>query len=108
MLLFFREKNESYAKDNNFVCDRPRLPIGSFYFQFSEVIGPSTMRIDLFNGKIIGNISTASGSMLNFTVIASTRYDVADVIAIQVSPLSLFRLSSFIITISFFLCDIAS
>ncbi|XP_065175483.1 uncharacterized protein LOC135805383 [Sycon ciliatum] len=66
----------------NFVLDRPRLPVGQFSLSTVGTITAGSMRLDLYNGEVIGNVTTTKGSV-SFTVFANSVYDKADVMAIQ-------------------------
>jgi hypothetical protein len=57
---------------NNFVFDRPRLPIGLLHVEWSgaDTLASAWMRMELWNGLIQGSLSFASGTSLSFALFA--------------------------------------
>ena len=56
------------SQDNNFVCDRPRLPVGVFRINYSGTLTKGTMRIVLYDGIVYGTLATSDGLFLGMLV----------------------------------------
>ena len=56
-----REKDSPYSLDNNFVYDRPRLPVGQFFLQTVGTITHGRMRLNLFDAEVTGKVTTTEG-----------------------------------------------
>ncbi len=52
---------QAHMKDNNFVCDRPRLPSGYFTIAYQGTLISAQMRQVLYDGAVVGNITTTEG-----------------------------------------------
>lgn len=77
-----RMPGSPYAKDNNFVCDRPRLPLGAFSVNYAGALIEASMRMLLWDGVVVGSITTDQGSM-SFRAFANNLYDKADVMVFE-------------------------
>ena len=68
---------------NNFVYDRPRLPIGSFFVSFAAPVTAATGRIVLHGARAEYNLSTAAGSVALRVWACADAAGAADVIVLE-------------------------
>jgi alpha-L-fucosidase 2 len=71
---------------NNFVFDRPRLPLGFLTVDLGAPIIAGSMRLALATGIISANVSTTAAASVALTIFCHARYDLLDVAVVAVSP----------------------
>lgn len=76
-----REKDKNYSLGNNFVYDRPRLPVGQFYLTTVGDIVKGQMRLDLYNAVVTGHVETTEGILKYGAWIAVQISGINDVLA---------------------------
>ena len=76
------------VEPDNFVCNRPRLPLGRFVLASpgAALAGDGFgMRLNLWDAEVTGAAATASGGRVGWRVFAHAVYDEADVLAVELT-----------------------
>jgi hypothetical protein len=58
-----RTHHPADLQDNNFVCDRPRLPLGLFTVAYPGTLVAVRMRQRLHDGIVVGEVVSTSGAL---------------------------------------------